>query len=446
MDLFSGSFDQALLRLENSGGDDMPPWLRPVQQDAARRFMAQGLPTIRHEDWKYTNLVPLSKRSFHVTAYDDRETLSADAYRKIRLSARCKYRAVVVNGGFRPDLSNLESLAPGLQVYSIRAASAAGRGDEANTLERSQVRDSALTDLNTAFLHDALIVKLDEDVSVPDPLHLIFIGSGGAYHFLRLPRVIIQAHRNCSIRIIEEYVSEGHDQGLTNAVTEIALHEGATVHHHRLQVESTDAAHIGRIYATAAGNSRFLSDSVSFGGSLARIDVDVALAGQGASCRLNGLFVAGGEQHVDHHTRIDHVVGNTHSDELYRGIIDERGRGVFNGKVIVRKNAQQISARQTSNNLLLSRHAEIDTKPQLEIYADDVTCAHGATVGELDTDALFYLRSRGMSEEGARALLIYAFAERVVEDIPVEGIRRWIENRFIHGGGYRDFMEALTTA
>ncbi len=446
MDLFSESFGQALLLLEENGSDGMPPLLRPVQQDAASRFMAQGLPTIRHEDWKYTNLVPLSKRLFHVTAHDDREMLSHDVFREIRFSARCKYRAVMVNGGFRPDLSNLESLAHGLKVYSIRAASAAGHDDVANTLECSINRESALTDLNTAFLHDAVVVELGEGITVPEPLHLIFIGSGDASNFLRLPRVIIHASRNCSIRIIEEYVSVGHDQGLTNAVTEITLDEGATVHHHRLQVESREASHIGRIYATAAGNSRFLSDSVSFGASLARIDIDVALAEQGASCRLNGLFVAGGNQHVDHHTLIDHVVGNTHSDELYRGIIDERGRGVFNGKVIVRKDAQKISARQTSNNLLLSRYAEIDTKPQLEIYADDVICAHGATVGELDADASFYLRSRGMSEEDARALLTYAFAERVVEDIPVEGIRRWIENRFIRGGGYRDFMEALATA
>ncbi len=240
--------------------------------------------------------------------------------------------------------------------------------------------------------------------------------------------------------MVEEYLSVPGDCGLTNVVTNIEIGAGGVLFHHRLQRESDSSAHIGRVSARVGANATLHSDSVAFGGDLTRIDIDVALHARGARCQLNGLFAGRGSQHIDHHTTIDHQVGDTHSEELYRGILDERARGVFNGKVIVRRDAQQISARQASNNLLLSRQAEIDTKPELEIYADDVTCAHGATVGELDREALFYLRSRGIGETQARALLTFAFAEKVIAAIPLASLRRAIELRFI---GHHDMSEML---
>ena len=446
MDAFSASLHHELERLQQGDAATSSPPLRSLQQEAANRVATHGLPTTKQEAWKYTNLASLSKSGFALAEERDRASLSAGAFGRIELAADCAARVVFVNGGFRSDLSELDSLPSGLEVKSIRAALNAESDDVTAALGRALNSEAIFTDLNTAFLHDGVIVEIGEDIAVDDPLHLIFVGMTGESRLLRLPRVIIHGSRNSYIQIIEEYVSAAQDLGLTNGVTEITLDEGATVHHHRLQVESLDASHIGRLAVEIGAQSTFISDSIVFGADLTRVDVDVALTKQGARCRLNGLFVAGGHQHIDHHTVIDHSVGDTHSEELYRGILDDRSRGVFNGKVIVRKDAQRISAQQTSNNLLLSRGAEIDTKPELEIYADDVACAHGATVGELDSAALFYLKSRGISAHDARALLTYAFAQKVVEKIPLEGVRTWVENRFIGHRGYSELGAALAAS
>ena len=446
MDAFSASLHHELERFGQGDTATASPPLRSLQREAANRVAEHGLPTTKQEAWKYTNLASLSKSGFALAEERDRAGLSADAFGHIELAADCAARIVFVNGGFRPDLSELDSLPVGLEVKSIRAALNAGSDHVTAVLGRGLNSETVFTDLNTAFLHDGVIVEIGEDISVEEPLHLVFVGMTGESRLLRLPRVIIHGGRHSVIRIIEEYVSAAPDLGLTNGVTEITLDEGATVQHHRLQVESLDASHIGRLAVEMGAESTFISDSIVFGADLTRIDVDVALLKQGARCRLNGLFVAGGQQHIDHHTIIDHSVGDTHSEELYRGILDDRGRGVFNGKVIVRKDAQRISAQQTSNNLLLSAQAEIDTKPELEIYADDVICAHGATVGELDHAALFYLKSRGISEQDARALLTYAFAQKVVENIPLEGVRTWVENRFIGHRGYSELGSARATS
>ncbi len=438
MDAFSASLHQELERFKQGDMATALPWLRSLQREAVDRVAAQGLPVTTQEAWKYTNLASLSKTGFSLAEEHDRTSMSANAFGRIQLAADCTARIVFVNGGYRPALSKLGSLPPGLAVESIRAALGAGNDEVTAALGRAADKERIFTDLNTAFLHDGVVIEIGENLSVDEPLHLIFVGTTEESRLLRLPRVIVRGRRNSAIHIIEEYVSGAHDLGLTNGVTEITLDEGATIHHHRLQAESLDASHVGRLAVRIGANSTFVSDSIVFGADLTRVDVDVALIERGARCRLNGLFVAGGHQHIDHHTLIDHEVADTHSEELYRGILDDRGRGVFNGKVIVRKDAQHISAQQTSNNLLLSAQAEIDTKPELEIYADDVSCAHGATVGELDSAALFYLRSRGMNEQDARALLTYAFAQKVVENIPLEGVRTWVENRFV---GHRDYSE-----
>ena len=257
------------------------------------------------------------------------------------------------------------------------------------------------------------------------------------------PRIILNVGNNSRVHVVEEFRSLSDAPNLTNAVTQIHVGRGAHAYHHRVQGEAADSFHVGRLVIESSADSSVRSDSIVFGGGLTRVDIDVKLLEPGAACKLNGLFVGGGEQHIDHHTCIDHVVGQTTSEESYRGILDERSRGVFNGKVIVREDAQRISARQSSDNLLLSRGAEIDTKPELEIYADDVACAHGATVGQLDSSATFYLQSRGVPEREARRLLTYAFAQKLVEDIPVTGIREWIEHRFIGHNEYSQLLRAF---
>ncbi len=423
----------AAMREAESG----PAWLAAQRRAARDGLTARGLPTVAEEAWKYTSLKPLAGIPMRLAGAADAAALQAPVLDGLDLAGGGGPRLVIVNGHLRADLSTLDALPTGISVRAMRdgelPASALAAGE-----------DAPFTALNLAALTDGIVIDIAPGHDVAEPLSLVFVAAGDDA-LLRAPRVLLRAGRDARARIIEEYVACGDDHGLTNVVTDIDLAAGAVLEHHRVQNEAPTGAHVGRILATVGANADFHSDSIAFGGALARVDIDVRLAERGARCRLNGLFAVAGTQHVDHHTTIDHAVGDTHSEELYRGILDGRSRGVFNGKVIVRRDAQQISARQASNNLLLSRQAEIDTKPELEIYADDVTCAHGATVGELDAAALFYLRSRGVSESAARALLTYAFAERVIHAIPLQRLRRALELRFIGHGEMSALRDQLET-
>lgn len=415
------------------------PRLGALRLAAAARVEQQGLPTVADEHWKYTNLSRLGTSALRNATVADGAAVSAADVAALALSTASALRVVLVNGCFRADLSTLAGVPAGLRVHSIATLLAQDPERVAGLLDTDVEAGSTFQALNTALLGDGVLIEMDDDVVVREPLHLVLLATGT--DMLRGPRVLVRAGRHCELRLIEEYVSLDATSGLTNSVCEISLGVGATLFHHRLANESTSSTHIGRVAVAVEAQGNYISDSLAFGGELTRVDIDVVLAGRGARCRLNGLFVADGKQHVDHHTRVEHRVGDTHSAELYRGILDGRSRGVFNGKVLVARDAQQITAQQTSNNLLLSRQAEIDTKPELEIYADDVSCSHGATVGELDAAALFYLRSRGVSATAARALLTYAFAQKIVDDIPLPGVRRWIETRFL---GHTDYSQLLT--
>ncbi len=415
--------------------------LRSLRRASAARVKAEGLPTITDEHWKYTNLNHLDKASLRSVIATDGANVSATDLAALALSTASNLRIVLVNGCFRADLSSLDSLPKGVRVQSIAALAEQDPERLTTLLEADVEAGSTFQALNTALLGDGVLVEIDNEVLLREPLHLVMLSAG--LKLLRGPRVLVHAGRNSELRLIEEYLSLDAASGLTNSVCEVKLGVGATLFHHRLANESAHSTHIGRVAVTVAEHGHYVSDSLAFGGELTRVDIDVILAGRGARCRLNGLFVADGTQHIDHHTRVEHRVGDTHSVELYRGILDGRSRGVFNGRVLVARDAQQITAQQTSNNLLLSRQAEIDTKPELEIYADDVSCSHGATVGELDGAALFYLRSRGVPAQAARALLTYAFAQKIVDEIPLPGVRRWIETRFLGHTDYSQLLNAL---
>jgi Fe-S cluster assembly protein SufD len=429
----------ALEALDKTPNSARAEGLNALRRASAARVQDQGLPTIADEQWKYTNLNRLNQAPLRsVTAVDGARVSTADLA-ALELSTASSLRVVLVNGCFRADLSTLDALPAGLRVQSIAVLAEQDPDRLASLLEADVEAGTTFQALNTALLGDGVVIEIGDGIVVREPLHLVMLGADA--ELLRGPRVLVHAGRNSELRLIEEYLSLDDASGLTNSVCEVKLGVGATLFHHRLANESAHSTHIGRVAVSVAAQGHYVSDSLAFGGDLTRVDIDVILAGHGARCRLNGLFVADGTQHIDHHTRVEHRVGDTHSAEIYRGILDGRSRGVFNGKVLVARDAQQITAQQTSNNLLLSRHAEIDTKPELEIYADDVSCSHGATVGELDGAALFYLRSRGISAREARALLTYAFAQKIVDEIPLPGVRRWIETRFL---GHTDYSQLLT--
>jgi Fe-S cluster assembly protein SufD len=281
--------------------------------------------------------------------------------------------------------------------------------------------------INTALMSDGVVVQVQRGVAAPQPIHLLFISDPGARGGVSHPRVLLVSEPGSQASIVEQYVSAGGTGYFTNAVTEAWLGEGATLHHVRLQREAGDAFHVGTCVAHQERDSHFMSFSFVTGAALARVNVYAGLNGPGGGATLNGLYMLDASQHTDHQTRIVHAEPNCYSRELYKGVLDGSSHGVFNGKVYVHPEAQKTDGKQTNNALLLSEKARIDTKPQLEIFADDVKCTHGATVGRIDETALFYMKSRGIPNREARQLLTYVFAAEVLETIPVEALRDGLE-------------------
>ncbi|MGE0486633.1 MAG: Fe-S cluster assembly protein SufD [Gammaproteobacteria bacterium] len=405
-------------------------WLGEQRRAAADFVRRHGLPDVRQEAWKYTSLAPLKSVAYRAATSDDAAAFDAAALAALPSACASPHRFVLVNGQFRADLSVLDGLPAGVRVQSLATDLAHDAGAVPEVFAPAPTPASAFATLNSALAADGAVIELAPGCVIEEPLHLVHVVTGDDA-LLCVPRVVVRLGRDARARVVEEYLGTEDNRNLTSVVTTLALGAGATLHHHRLQGEPDTTAHVGRVLARLEGNATLHSDAVAFGGALTRVDIEIELTARGARCNLNGLFAVGGEQHVDHHTVVDHCVGDTHSQERYHGILDGRSRGVFNGKVIVRPNAQGITARQASHNLLLSRGAEIDTKPELEIYADDVSCSHGATVGELDPAALFYLRSRGVPAAEARALLTYAFADKAIAAIPLDSLRQRIEQRFL---------------
>jgi Fe-S cluster assembly protein SufD len=298
---------------------------------------------------------------------------------------------------------------------------------EATLGRTADYTSNAFTALNTAFLVDGAFVEIASGAIVETPLHLVYISTGGsAKETVSHPRTMILAGDNSQGAVVEHYVALDSGKYFTNAVSEVVAGDGAVLSHTKLQQESAAAYHIGSLYVRQGRNSSFNSHSIAIGGTLVRNDITVVLDGEGAECELNGLYVENEAQHVDNHTLIDHARPHGSSRENYKGILDGRSTGVFNGSIVVRKDAQKTDARQSNKNLLLSRDAEINTKPQLEILADDVKCSHGATIGHIDQDAIFYMRSRGIDESTARSLMMYAFCNEIIERVKCAEIRELI--------------------
>jgi Fe-S cluster assembly protein SufD len=400
-----------------------PPWLARTRRQAMARFEALGLPTTRLERWKYTNVAPLAGIPFEPRASAPR--LGPGELAPLRLGAP---ELVFVNGRFASELSTLGKLPAGLRVSSLQQA----LRREPERLEPHLVRlsgaeASAFTELNTASFEDGAFLELAPGTHLREPIHLLFF-SAADRPAVSHPRVLILAGERSRVSIVETYAGrEGH-VSLTNAVTEIAAGEAAAIVHERLQREGESAFHMGSLFVRQERDSRFTSQSLAFGAALARVDIEVRLSAPGAECQLDGLFVGRGAQHLDHHTTIDHAAPHGTSRELYKGILDGKSRGVFDGRILVRPDAQKTDALQTNKNLLLSPEALVESTPALEIQADDVRCKHGSTIGQLDADALFYLQSRGLAAPAARALLTRAFAGEIAQRVRVEPVRAAVES------------------
>ena len=420
-------FGEAFRAFEDGDGNLAPPTVQSMREAAFERFRRLGFPTTKNEDWHYTSVAPITEHEYlHVT------TRSGDvrpaALTPFQFGHPEWHQIVFVNGRYAPELSNADELPRGVHVLDLRRAweEAPELVEQLGTI--TSYDDRAFTALNTAFMHDGAVVRVARDVEVDVPIHLLFVTDAVAAKSMMHPRNLIVLGKHAKATVIESYVSLSDAVYFTNTVTEVALADGATLQHYKLQREGMRAFHVGTIETHQARDTHYLSFSLAIGGSLTRTNVYTRLDGEGCGSTLNGLYMLDGEQHCDHQTMIVHAQPNCFSRELYKGVLDGTSHGVFNGKVYVEPIAQKTDGKQTNNTLLLSDKAQIDAKPQLEIFADDVKCGHGGTVGQLDESSLFYLRSRGIGEAEARSLLIWAFASEMVGLVGAPALRARAKN------------------
>jgi Fe-S cluster assembly protein SufD len=401
------------------------PWLTRLRRRAFDRFAQTGLPTQRDEDWKYTSVAAIAKRPFAVLPAGSAGSLvTAHEIEALRFGSNAHHLLVFVDGRYAPALSAVGELPGGVTLGSLATAL-----DRAPAILEALLADdrhhTVFAALNTAFMADGLYLHLPRGTSIAEPIHALFIST--ANDAVAHPRNVIIGEEGTEATVVEHYAGLNDASYLTNAVTQIFAAGNAAITHYKLQQETSRALHFAGIHAAQSRASRLESHSIALGAALARNDITTAFDAEGCEATLNGLYLVGGRQHVDHHTRIDHAQPHGTSREYYKGILDGASRGVFNGKVIVHPGAQRTDAHLANHNLLLSKAAEIDTKPQLEIDADDVKCTHGATVGQLDDAQMFYLRSRGVDEAMARSLLTFAFAHDVIGRIRIASLRTRLE-------------------
>lgn len=385
-----------------------------IREQAAARFEALGWPTAELEEWKFTNLSAIAGTKWRE---DDGSARPSAKTTVTSLRKHAFAELVFVNGRFVDSTGSRQ----GVDILPLSQA-ASHPMFESNYAHYADYQRHALTALNTARAQDGAFIAVRDGLAVEGFIHLLFIGAGDG--IWSHPRNLIVAGRGSQLTVVESFVGSG--KYFTNTVTEVVAGEGAHVDHYKIERESEQAFHVGTVQIHQERSSNVISRNISLGGSLVRNEVNVALAGEGAGLTLDGLFVLADQQHVDNHTVIDHVKPHCDSLELYKGILDEKCRGIFDGLIIVRPGAQKTNSRQVNRNLLLSETAVIDSKPTLEIQNDDVKCSHGSTIGQLDEEAMFYLRARGLGESEARTMLIYAFASEIVDRMKVDAVKEEI--------------------
>jgi Fe-S cluster assembly protein SufD len=409
-------------RAKRAPGD--PRWLAEIRRAGMDRFVDMGFPTVHDEAWRDTNVAPIRKVPFELAVAKEspgqRPHLTPFAGGE-------GVRLVFVNGRYSRALSSSRPGPAGLEVASLKDVLARDPESAEPHLAKIARDGNAFAVVNAAFLEDGAFIRIPARAVIADPIHLVFLSEPALSPTVSHPRNLVIAEAASQAQIVETYVGTVGKLYFTNAVTEVLLGEGAVLDFSKLECESDAAFHVATTEVSQRRDSSFTSHSISLGGALARHDLNVRLDAEGAGCTLNGLFIGSGTQHLDNHTLIDHAKPHGTSRELYKGIMDGQSRGIFNGKIIVRPDAQKTDAMQTNKNLLLSKEAIVNSKPALEIFANDVKCRHGSTIGQLDDAAMFYLRSRGIEEKEARDLLVYAFASDVASRIRVAPLRAFVE-------------------
>ena len=405
---------QQFERLEKDA--KQPSWVFPLRKAGITQFAEKGFPTINDEDWRFTNVTPITKLPFKL-ASPDTSSVKSDAITGSAFGELPAHRLVFVNGFYAPGLSSVPS--PNGVVISNLASALQSHSSlvEKRFAAQSKDADNPFAALNSAFFQDGGFVYIPSGKALDKPVHLVYLSTAKEDGTTIHPRNLIVVEKGAQATVLETYASVADSAYFTNAVTELIVEDGGILEHCKVQNEALSAFHMATIQARLGKSANLIAHSIATGARLSRNNIRTALAGEGVECILNGLYLTKDEQLADHHMVVEHAQPHCNSHEYYNGILDDRSKGVFHGRILVRQIAQKTDAKQTNKNLLLSEDATVDTKPQLEIYADDVKCTHGATIGQLNDESIFYLRARGIGAERARRMLIHAFAGEIIERI-----------------------------
>jgi len=405
-----------------------PSWLMPLRKAGIAGFAKLGFPTLQDEDWRFTNIAPLARLPLQPASEPANDAAAKAALEKYIFAGLPGARLVFVNGYYSTALSSLRGLPAGVKVSNLEAAMVANSVFVEKQFGRCVLTDdSAFAALNQAFFRDGGFVYVPAGVAIAEPIQFIFISTAKQDGETIQPRNLIIAEANSKVTVIESYLSTHNTAYFTNAVTEIAAADNAALEHVKFQDEADDAFHLATIAGKLGRASHVSVHSFALGAKLSRTSIRANLAGEGLECILNGLYLTRGEQLADHHMIVEHAQPHCASHEYFNGILDDKSKGVFHGRIYVHPLAQKTDAKQTNKNLLLSDDATADTKPQLEIYADDVKCTHGATIGQLNDESIFYLRSRGLGKDTARQMLIHAFAGEIIARVKHEAVRERLD-------------------
>ena len=408
-----------------------PSFLHRLRRDAIDRFSELGFPSTRHEEWRFTNIAPIARGDFEPPRGRPENRISGPDLESIRINFFADSAAnllVLVDGEYALGLSSMDALPAAATAVGLADALAATPEALEPFLGRlAGFSDASFTALNSAFIADGAFIHVPRGIVVEEPIFVLNVSTSGSRPTLAHPRTLVVLEEHAQASVVEIYAGGGG--GFTNAVTEVVVGDNAVCDHVKAHDESEDAFHVATMQVRLGRSSSFRSHSITLGGGIVRNDVRAVLDGEGSECTLNGLYLASGQQLVDNHTYIDHASPHCNSHEVYHGILGGHAAGVFNGKIMVRPDAQKTDAKQTNRTLLLSPDAVIDTKPQLEIFADDVKCTHGATVGQLDDEAVFYIQTRGIEKAAAKNILTLAFAREIIDRININSVQQRLQDR-----------------
>ncbi len=423
LDALTGKFEA----FEKSLNGQSKSAIHQVRKDAFKVLKENGFPAPKDEEYKFTNLTKALEKNIDFQSIASTPSITSEQIESVKIPNLDAYNLVFINGAFSAENSDKFSI-EGLDVSSFEQAAGNNTDNVAKYFgKQADFQNDAFIALNTAFSQNGAVITVKDNTVIDKPIALYFVSDGATSQPIYNTRNIVVVGQSAQVTVLEKFDTLGTEKSFTNAVNEIFVAENANAKYFKIENDASATYHISNVNVAQERNSRFTANTIALNGAMVRNNLDIKLNGEGCESHMNGLYVLGNKTHVDNHTVVDHIMPNCYSNELYKGIMDDKSKGVFNGKIFVREDAQKTNAFQSNKNILMTDDASVNTKPQLEIWADDVKCSHGCTTGQLDQDAMFYLQARGIRKERARAILLHAFAIDVIENLEIEAIQNYVE-------------------